>query len=115
MTERPYRLVEYLTRLLHATELPYTPVELPRAKRTVEVLTILRREQSWPGPVPASFCSVPNKPPAKNKCRNFAGHRGIAATPCPIHHCPNASTIPLVARRGRVCGKEMSAIGVDKA
>jgi len=53
---------EYLTGLLRATEVPRTAVALPKAKRTVEVLTILREERSWAGPVPASLRSIPNKP-----------------------------------------------------
>jgi hypothetical protein len=53
---------EYFNALLRATELPCTPVELPKAKRLVRVRTMLRREQQWAGPVPTSFSSVPNKP-----------------------------------------------------
>src|ERR1700693_5645374 len=54
--------VLYLAGLLQATKIPRTPAELPRAKQTVDVLTLLRRERSWAGTVPASFGSVPNKP-----------------------------------------------------
>jgi hypothetical protein len=61
--------VEYLTGLLHAAELPDTAVVLPSAKLTVNVSTMLRREQPWIGPEPASFRSVPNKPALE-----FDGH-----------------------------------------
>jgi hypothetical protein len=52
----------YLTGVLQATALKSTSVELPRAKRSVDVLTMLRREQPWPGSEPESFRVVPKKP-----------------------------------------------------
>jgi hypothetical protein len=52
----------YLTNVLQATALKSTSVELPKAKRSVDVLTMLRREQPWPGVEPESFRVVPKKP-----------------------------------------------------
>lgn len=40
---------------------PWTTAELPGTKRIVNVLTMIRHEQGWPGPKPASMNSVPNK------------------------------------------------------
>jgi hypothetical protein len=62
MTEPRGGWVQYLSGLLHATERPPTLVELPRANQKVAVLTLLRREQRWPGSPPERFRSVPNKP-----------------------------------------------------
>ena len=56
------RWTAYLASVFHATELPLTIVELPRAKQTIEILTMLRREHLWNNPIPESFRSVPNKP-----------------------------------------------------
>jgi hypothetical protein len=53
---------EYLSTLFQAVVLPSTPVELPKSRQVVDVLTLLRSERRWHGPTPASFNSVPNKP-----------------------------------------------------
>jgi hypothetical protein len=53
---------EYFTGLFDAIVRPRTPVELPRTKKIVDVFTLLRDEQAWSGPKPASMDSVPNKP-----------------------------------------------------
>jgi hypothetical protein len=52
----------YLTGVLQAIARKPTPVELPRAKRSVPVLTMLRREQPWADAEPERFSAVPNKP-----------------------------------------------------
>jgi len=62
MAEAPDGWAKYLAGLLGATESRATPVELPEAKRTIQILTLLRMEQRWPGPPPERFRSVPNKP-----------------------------------------------------
>jgi len=54
--------VRYLAGLLDATELPSTLIELPRTRRMVDVLTLLRRERRWHEPRPEKFHAVPNKP-----------------------------------------------------
>jgi hypothetical protein len=53
---------EYLSSLFQAIVLPLTPVELPKSRQVVDVLTLLRKERRWHGLPPASFNSVPNKP-----------------------------------------------------
>jgi hypothetical protein len=51
-----------LASVLGAEELEPTSVVLPSSGRRVEILTLLRRERLWAGPVPTSFSAVPNKP-----------------------------------------------------
>lgn len=53
---------ENILKTLQARKLPEVYVELPRSKRTVEIMTLLRQERLWTGHVPESFLSVPNKP-----------------------------------------------------
>ncbi len=53
---------DYLVRLLDAAIVSATPVDLPKAGRTVDISTLRRQEQRWAGPAPEWFRAVPNKP-----------------------------------------------------